>query len=454
MKQYETYKDSGIEWIGEIPEHWEIVPLKYRFAFSKGLSITKEDLVSEGVPVISYGQVHSKVNPGTTTHDHLLRFVPSTTTNKFESAKVNVGDFIFADTSEDLEGCGNCAYIDRDGIYAGYHTIVFHSLYPSDNKYLAYLFLTDEWRSQIRSSVMGTKVYSITQNILSKVSIILPPQEEQARIAAWLDWKIGQVDAIVTEKEAMVADLQSYRQSLITEAVTYGLNSNCSLCNSHIDWIKMIPSNWRIIPLKYRFALSTGLAITKADLINEGVPVISYGQVHSKLNSGTSIQEHLLRYVPKSLTEGKSSAKVALGDFIFADTSEDLEGCGNCAYIDRDGIYAGYHTVVFHSLYPGDNKYLAYLFLTDEWRSQIRRSVMGTKVYSVTQNILSKVSIILPPPSEQKEIAEFLDHKTAEIDALLSDLREQITDLRSYKASLISEAVTGKIDLRDWEPQN
>lgn len=448
MKQYETYKDSGIEWIGEIPEHWEIVPLKYRFAFSKGLSITKEDLVSEGVPVISYGQVHSKVNPGTTTHDHLLRFVPSTTTNKFESAKVNVGDFIFADTSEDLEGCGNCAYIDRDGIYAGYHTIVFHSLYPSDNKYLAYLFLTDEWRSQIRSSVMGTKVYSITQNILSKVSIILPPQEERARIAAWLDWKIGQVDAIVAEKEAMVADLQSYRQSVITESVTRGLNPDASLHPSGIEWLGDIPDHWSIIPLKYllKEAMMYGANETAEDEVFA---------CHPRYIRITDISENGLLKPDTYKTLSPEKAEFYLlekGDILFA----------------RSGATVG-KTYRFNESYPCcfagylikaacaeklNSEFLLYYtnsIAYNNWRDSIYDQ---STIPNISADKYNKLPVPVPPIAEQKALTEFLDKKTAEIDALLSDLREQIADLRSYKASLISEAVTGKIDLRDWEPKN
>ncbi len=165
------YKVSGIEWIGKIPKEWEVHPFKELFKTGKGLSFTKADLVQEGFPVISYGQVHSKLNKGTRIDSELIRYVPREIVIVGDSSKVKEGDFIFADTSEDIDGCGNCVYIDKDlGIYAGYHSVIAFSKKGSNNKYISYLFLTDCWRSQIRSRVSGIKVYSISQSILNKTS--------------------------------------------------------------------------------------------------------------------------------------------------------------------------------------------------------------------------------------------------------------------------------------------
>ena len=119
MEKYPKYKPSCLNWIDVIPEHWEVMPIKALFNTGKGLSITKADLVDEGIPVISYGQIHSKQNDFVHTKEDLLRFIPKSLVPEGSKANVNVGDFIFADTSEDVEGCGNCVYIDRDGVFAG-----------------------------------------------------------------------------------------------------------------------------------------------------------------------------------------------------------------------------------------------------------------------------------------------------------------------------------------------
>ena len=156
--------------------------MKNLFSFGKGLPITKENLVKEGIAVISYGQIHFKNNSGTSVKDDLKRFVSESYLETNKSSLVNEFDFIFADTSEDMDGCGNCVYIDKqEKLFAGYHTIILRSLEKSDKKYLAYLFLTDAWRYQIRSRVSGIKVFSITQKILGQVSVIFPPPDEQKK---------------------------------------------------------------------------------------------------------------------------------------------------------------------------------------------------------------------------------------------------------------------------------
>ena len=118
-------KDSGVEWIGEIPEDWEIRNIKYLFSFGKGLNITKENLKEQGVAVINYGQIHSKLNLFYKISDDLIRFVDESYLKTGNLSLVNQGDFIFADTSEDVQGCGNFIYIDgQQTLFAGYHTII------------------------------------------------------------------------------------------------------------------------------------------------------------------------------------------------------------------------------------------------------------------------------------------------------------------------------------------
>lgn len=128
-------KVSGIEWIESIPEDWEVDRLKSRFSFGKGLPITKENLRESGVSVISYGQIHSKHNVGTRVKQELVRYVDESYLVTNASSLVTKGDFVFADTSEDVNGCGNCVYVDDDiTLFAGYHTIILKSKSDVNNK--------------------------------------------------------------------------------------------------------------------------------------------------------------------------------------------------------------------------------------------------------------------------------------------------------------------------------
>ena len=233
--------------------------------------------------------------------------------------------------------------------------------------------------------------------------------------------------------------------SVVTESVTKGIKTNVELKNSGLDWINKIPKEWSKSKVKYLFSSGKGLSITKDNLVTEGIPVINYGQIHSKENTRVELSNTLLRYIPKSFIKKATNSQVNQYDFVFADTSEDYDGCGNCVYKRDDSItYAGYHTIVLHSINSTDNRYLAYLFTTDLWREQIRTKVSGIKVLSITQQIILNSSLILPPFEEQKEIADYLDCKCTEIEKVISVKQSQLELLAEYKKSLIYEYVTGK----------
>lgn len=448
MKQYESYKDSGTGWLEKIPSHWRIVSFKRLFSFGRGLSITKADLVEKGIPVISYGQIHSKQNTGTRIEQHLLRYVPESYTESFESSKVNSGDFIFADTSEDLEGCGNCVYIDKDYLlYAGYHSIIAKSIQSDDNKYLAYLFKTDCWRSQIRSSVYGVKVFSVTQSTLSDSTVILPPVEEQMRIASYLDHKVGQIDATIAEKEQMLEDLNAYRSAIISEAVTKGLNKNVEMKDSGIEWLGMIPANWECSSLKHFLSqpLQYG-ANESAESTNPDWP--RYIRI-------TDIDEYgnLRVETFKSLDPDKAKDYLLeKGDVLFARSGATV---GKTYIFNEDyaACFAGYLIKAkcgkkllpqFLYLYTNSIQY-------ENWKNSV---FIQATIQNIGADKYSLLPIVVPSIEEQKDIIEYANTKLGKLDCVLADIKSQIDDLKAYKSSIITEAVTGKVDLRGWKPNN
>jgi type I restriction enzyme S subunit len=202
MKRYEEYKDTGVKWIPKIPKHWNIEPFGRHFTYGKGLPITKADLIQEGIPVISYGQIHSKLNRGTTISDELVRYVSPMYLSSNPNSLLKSGDFIFADTSEDIEGSGNFAYNDYEtNLFAGYHTLIARPIDLVNTKYLAYLFLSKPWKNQVQSLVNGVKVYSIGKRHLKKSILLFPPLAEQEKIVRFLESKTLCIDAYVAERE-------------------------------------------------------------------------------------------------------------------------------------------------------------------------------------------------------------------------------------------------------------
>lgn len=446
MKQYESYKDSGIQWLGQIPSHWRHISFKRLFSFGRGLSITKSDLVEEGIPVISYGQIHSKQNTGTKVEQHLLRYVPESYIDDNDSSKVNKGDFIFADTSEDLEGCGNCVYIDNDNLlYAGYHSIIARSIQSNDNKYLAYLFKTDCWRSQIRSTVYGVKVFSVTQSTLSDTTVILPSVEEQMQIASYLDHKVSQIDSAIAEKEQMLEDLKAYRSAMISEAVNKGLNKDVEMKDSGIDWIGEIPENWNTIKLSRVYPnIGSG---TTPDTNNsqyyseEGINWLQTGDLNdgdiyetSKHITELALKEKGLRIYPKgSLVIAMYGATIGKVGLLQIETTTNQACC---------------------VLPPNEKMSIIYTkFVLQAAKDVLLKQSVGGGQPNISQSIIRSLSIPMPPLEEQIKIAEKIQNTYQNIEKTLNELLLGIDDLKAYKSSIITEAVTGKVDLRDWKPK-
>lgn len=428
-------KDSGIDWIGKIPDGWKIEKGKRIFAQrnERGNKINLE-LLS---PTQKYGVIPQTLYEELTTYS-AVKLKEGTDLSQLKT--VHKGDYCISLRSFQ----GGFEYSKYEGVVSPAYQI-FYAIKNIDECYYKYLFKDQTFIAKMNSFTMSLRDgKNIAFSDFGNTYIPLPPLSEQIKIANFLDKKCTQIDSIIEESKKSIEEYKSWKQSVIFEAVT-GKNLSCKKKDSGIEWLGEIPEEWEVQRLKSYFNFKKGLPITKENLEDSGISVISYGQIHSKNNNGVSICNELIRFVDKSYLKSNSESLVKKGDFIFADTSEDLEGCGNCAYVNSDEIiFAGYHTIIFSSKYQNENKYLAYLFLTDAWRTQIRCNCSGVKLFSITKKILSKVSIILPPISEQESIAKFLDAKCTQIDSLISEKQSLIKDLAEYKKSLIFEAVTGK----------
>lgn len=432
-------KKTTLDWVEQIPAEWEIKKLKYCFAFGKGLSITKDNLEESGISVISYGQIHSKQNKGTAVHESLIRFVNESYLRTDISALVRKNDFIFADTSEDLEGCGNCVYNDYDGkLFAGYHTIIFRSQQP-DAKYFAYLFLTDCWRSQIRKVASGVKLYSITQKILKETSIIIPPLPEQKKIANFLDAKCADIDQIRADIEKQIEILTDYKKSIITEAVTKGLDPKAKMKDSGIKWVGKIPEHWSVNRVKY---------LVKKPL--------QYGANES----GTDFDESNPRYIRitditmdnKLKEDGKLSLeKDAAKPYILKD--EDILFARSGASVGKtffyrsfygESAFAGYLIRASFNNSIIDPKYAYYNTLGNNYEAWKSRAFSQATIQNIGADKYNEYKLPLPPLCEQKSIINYLDEKCSEIDATIAEKQKQLETLEEYKKSLIFEYVTGK----------
>lgn len=433
MQRYDSYKPSGVKWLGEIPSHWEMK--RWRFLMSE--NTTKNTNCKERLQLqFRYGDIVRKTNQSE--ESDVLDTISKYTIVELDDIMINGLNLNYDFISQRV------AQVQERGVI----TSAYISLRPTEianSRYFTYFLKSMDAKKMFHGMGTGIRL-TLSYNELKNQFIPHPPITEQTAIVNYLDTATAKIDAAIAQQQKMIDLLNERKQIIINRAVTKGLNPNAKMKDSGVEWIGEVPEHWEVNKFKNLYKTRTGITFTKAELVEFGERVISYGQIHSKENWRASVNPDLIRYIPKSLTEGKSGALAEKGDFLFADTSEDFEGCGNNVYIDTDEpIYAGYHTILAKCNNNQCGAYLAYLFASTKWRGQIRSMVNGVKVYSITQSIINNASVILPSIDEQKAIADYIKNRVIVIDKAIKSHNQKISLLQERKQIVINEVVTGKV---------
>lgn len=439
MKIYEKYTTYPALWNASIPSHWNVLPM-YAVAREKSICNCVD------LPLLSI-YLDVGVIPFSDKAEKRTN-VTSKDLSKYQ--RVDYGDFVLNNQQAWRGSVGVSFYT---GIVSpAYIVLSMNNLL--DSKYANYLLRTHVMVDQylINSKSVGSIQRNIYWPALKRVKIPVPPRSEQDQIVKYLDWKVSCINKLISNYRNQIEDLEEIKLNRIDEVVIHGMQDKTLIHSEGIQWDIDYPKHWKLQRIKESFNFRKGLTITKENLEDTGVAVINYGQVHSKSNFGVGLNETLIKYVNHSYLNSSLSCIVEKGDFIFADTSEDITGCGNCAYIDWDEkIFAGYHTIIAHPNSFDNSNYLAYLFLSPSWRYQIRRRVNGVKVFSITQKMLKNVYILIPPVKEQNEIVRYLDDLCSKINIVITNVKEKISNLEELKNNLIADVVIGKIDVRNIE---
>jgi type I restriction enzyme S subunit len=426
FQRYPKYKASGVEWLGEVPEGWEVKPLRSVFKFSKGLTITKENLQDEGVHCVNYGEIHSKYGFRLNPIIHPLKCVDSEYLLTNPDALIRDGDFVFADTSEDLDGSGNFTHLRSEKpIFAGYHTIIGRPRKDTNPLLLAYQIDSSAFRSQIQKQVKGVKVFSISQGILKATKCLLPPLPVQKAIAEFLDRETGKIDELVAEQRRLMELLKEKRQAVISHAVTKGLDPNAPMKPSGIEWLGDVPERWVTCALKRLVRMQSGEAITAENITENGTYPV-YG--------GNGLR-------------GFTSAFTHDGTFVLIGRQGAL--CGNINYAHAK-FWASEHAVVATPTKPLDAFWLGEMLRT----MNLNQYSIAAAQPGLSVELVGRLGIPVPPLSEQQEIAAYITRETAKFDNLTAEAQRAIDLLQERRTALISAAVTGQIDVRNQSPEN
>ena len=433
MKRYESYKDSGVKWLGEIPGHWEVK--RFRFLFSENK--TKNTKLKEKKQLqFRYGEIVPKERQDI--DEESSKIISKYTIVKERDIIINGLNLNYDFISQRV------AMVRESGIITSAY-ISLRSKIELITCFYNYFMKAMDSRMLFHGMGSGIRL-TLSYDNLKNLFFPYPDIAEQTAIANYLDSVTSKINEAISQQQKMIDLLNERKQIIIQNAVTKGLDPKAKMKDSGVEWIGEIPENWRLNRFKNLFKTRSGITFTKKQIVEYGESVISYGQIHSKDNYGSRVNPELIRFIPKKLTKNKGKAKVVEGDFLFADTSEDFEGCGNNVYIDcKTPIYAGYHTILAKKNNNEVGQYLAYLFASRNWRGQVRSLVNGVKVYSITQTILKSVYVVLPPIEEQLSIAEYLNVKVGNIDKKIKSIENYISLLQERKQIIINDVVTGKV---------
>lgn len=422
--RYDKYKDSGIAWIGEIPEHWEVCSIKQ---IMKNKSI-------KGFPnetVLSLYRDFGIIPKDSRDDNHN---VTSEDTSNYKL--VENGDFVI---NKMKAWQGSMAISDFKGIISPAYYICKIFSPKVVRKYIHYLLRDESYKAEYMRLSTGMRIGQWDLNIddFLQINTILPLLSEQQSIATYLDQKCGELDELITMQEEMITKLQSYKQSVITEAVTKGLDKNVPLKDSGIEWIGKIPEHWDVKRLKYFGNNYNGLTYSPNDICNsqEGTIVLRSSNIKdNKLCFDDNV--YVNKEIPTKLFVNK-------GDILICSRNGSASLIGKAALIETD-IKATFGA--FMMIFKGNNIHHKYLYyIVTSCISQYKWLFTTATINQLTSSMLGEIfAPFICDRLEQQSIADYLDQKCSEIDELISIKQQKIEKLKDYKKSLIFECVTGK----------
>lgn len=419
MIEYDKYKHSEIEWLGDVPSHW----LTYRIdSIGKPVrgntSFKKDELLEKGDYVaLQYGKTY-KVDE---VNDLFEYFVNSEFYKK--SQVVSHGDTILISTSETIEDLGHSCFYNRDeaGLIGGEQILFKPNRQLVFEKYLYYYSKT--FCPQLRKYATGLKVFRFNIDNLKQISISIPIVEEQKAIAQYLDTKTQAINKKVGLLQQKTDYYTELRKSIINEAVTKGLDKNVQLKDSGIDWIGQIPKHWNITRVKDLFKISRGRVIAKTELLDDGKFPVYSSQTENRGILGYINTYDFDTDLITWTTDGVNAGTVFRRASKFSCTNI----CG---------------TLIPKNINKTSLDYFGYA-IAESTQHNKRIDTNGAKIMS---NEMAVIHIIEPPTKEeQTKIAEYLDKKTNTIDAIVNNIAKQIDHIKELRKTLINDVVTGKI---------
>lgn len=426
-------KNSGIPWIGEIPEGWKM-------CFIKQIMRNKSIKGFPNERVLSLYRDYGVVPKDSRDDNHN---VTSDDTSSYKL--VDDGDFVI---NKMKAWQGSMAVSEYRGIISPAYYICRFTTTDINKRYIHYLLRNDSYKTEYMRLSSGLRVGQWDLNIddFLRIMMILPLLAEQQRIAEFLDRKCAEVDEMIALQEQIIEELKAYKQSVITEAVTKGLNPAAPMRDSGIDWIGSIPEHWEVCRVKNVASLFGRIGFrgyTSDDLNKDGEGAITLSP-SNMLPMGMDYTN--VTYLSWMKYHESPEIMIQNGDILMVKTGSSY---GKVSYVDNLPKEATINPQILRIVSRINSKYLGYYLQTPLFIYQVEGGVVGGTIPTISQEKINNFFVAMSSIEEQQAIADYLDEKCADIDSLIQTKQSKIDSLKEYKKSIIYEYVTGKREVNE-----
>ena len=439
MERYEKYKESGIEWIGEIPEHWDVKKLKFIGKSIMGIIYSPSEVVSSPEQSILVLRA-SNIQEGK------LSFLDNVYVDKKieDNLKTKIGDILICSRSGSASLIGKNILIDEQS--AGNTFGAFMTIFRTELFQFSYHFFNSQVFKGQTALFQTVTINQLTINVLNNFTVAIPLPEEQTAIANYLDRKTAEIDDLIAKKECLLELYNEEKTAIINQAVTKGLNPDTPMKDSGIEWLGDIPAHWDVKKLKYVANANPSNINKKSKDEEDEVFLCNYVDVYKNDFIGSEIE------FMKATANNSQIEKFILkkGDVIATKDSETPDDIGNPALVIKDfeNVVCGYHlTHIKPQKIKGE--YLFRLLQSKILQAYFEVSANGITRYGLGVDKFNSSQILLPPTDEQIQIVSFIEKETVIIDAKVNKTKKLMELLKEYRTALISEAVTGKIKVSE-----
>ena len=424
-------KDSGIEWIGEIPEGWEVTKIKHIVSSVTDIDHFMPDSVESGIPYLMIGNL--KDLSSSIDWDSSKKISIEDYKKLSIKSRPQKGDIIFARYAS----IGTTCYIDTDRDFlVSYACLTIH---PSDliiGKFLSYYLKSSSFAEDVLRRTNSNTQGNVGKDSLVNATIVLPSIIEQTQIVNFLEAKCSDINAMLSKTRSSIEEYKKLKQAVITQAVTKGVRGEREMKDSGVEWIGEIPEEWGISRIKYVSIFEPSCDFRK--LTPE--TIITYAPMECIKNGTFERRTSLYGNLAHTLTPFQD------GDIVMAKVTPCFEN-GNIAIMNelQSGYGLGSSELFVFRPQNINTKYLFYWLQNKLFVHQACATMTGTGgLKRISPSFVKNCNIHYPPAAEQEEIADYLDAKCTEIDKLIAKKEQLVKELESYKKSLIYEVVTGK----------